>query len=134
MSHLISSIPTTTATIDVNSGTYIPSCSALSVHEKATSVDRQEATALFQIFRQEMSPLFPFVVIPPNLTEWQLLQEKPMLHMAIMAVACQSNLDLQVALTRKFREEISRAIFVSGEKNLGMLQGTLVFLAWSVAQ
>lgn len=140
MSHLLSSISTAAPTpappvapSAAYPDTYVSNCSPLLPHGKAASLSPENAASLFEVFCQELAPLFPFVMLPPTTTERQLFQERPMLHMAIMAVACQSDLELQVTLARTFREEISRAIFVSGEKNLVMLQAILVFLAWSVA-
>lgn len=59
-----------------------------------------------------------------------LLQEKPMLYMAIMVVACQSDTEEQVNLAKNFRDEISSRMLVRIEHKLGLLEGLLVFLAW----
>ncbi|PGH18691.1 hypothetical protein AJ80_04344 [Polytolypa hystricis UAMH7299] len=104
---------------------------ALHIENKAILPDTQEAVTLLGIFCRDMAPLFPFVVAPSNVTPGQLAQEKPVLYMAIMVVTCQSDTQRQLSLAKAFREEASRMILVSGEKNLGILQGLLVYLAWN---
>ncbi|KAF5538172.1 cercosporin resistance [Fusarium phyllophilum] len=47
-----------------------------------------------------------------------------------MVVTCQENIEIQQELAQKYREEIGRRIWTLTEKNLQLLQGILVFLAW----
>ncbi|KAK7418592.1 hypothetical protein QQZ08_011176 [Neonectria magnoliae] len=47
-----------------------------------------------------------------------------------MVVASQSDVDHQLSLAKAFREEASRKIFVDGEKDIGLLQGLLAYIAW----
>jgi hypothetical protein len=87
---------------------------------------------MLRTYRQEMMPLFPFVWISLDETPEKLFQERPMLYMAIMVVTCQENIEVQQKLAQKYREEIGRRIWTLTEKNLDLLQGILVFLAWYV--
>jgi ethanolamine utilization protein EutP (predicted NTPase) len=85
---------------------------------------------MLEIYRQEMMPLFPFVWIAPDETPGKLFQERPMLYMAIMVVACQEDIEIQLELAQRWREELGRRLWMHGEKNLQILQGVLVYLAW----
>lgn len=87
---------------------------------------------MLETYRQEMMPLFPFVWISLDESPEKLFQEQPMLYMAIMVVTCQENIEVQQELAQKYREEIGRRIWTLTEKNLQLLQGILVFLAWYV--
>ncbi|KAK2484678.1 hypothetical protein H9L39_02658 [Fusarium oxysporum f. sp. albedinis] len=88
------------------------------------------AYKMLETYRQEMMPLFPFVWIGLDESPEKLFQERPMLYMAIMVVTCQENIEVQQELAQKYREEIGRRIWTLTEKNLQLLQGILVFLAW----
>ncbi|KAH6867731.1 hypothetical protein B0T10DRAFT_569285 [Thelonectria olida] len=88
------------------------------------------ACQLLELYTRQMMPLFPFVWIHSEETPEHLFQERPVLYMAIMVVACQSNLDAQLELAQRWRQEIGRRIWVEGEKSLQLLQGMLVYLAW----
>lgn len=92
--------------------------------------DTQEASSLLDMFRSEMMPLFPFVNILPSATPSSLLQEKPILYLAILMVASQNNLQRQLRLVKVIREEVSRRFMTSSDQDLGVLEGLLVYLAW----
>ncbi|KAK7422996.1 hypothetical protein QQX98_001286 [Neonectria punicea] len=83
-----------------------------------------------EVFRRDMAPLFPFLITPLDQTPADLATQKPVLFMAIMVVASQSDVDHQLILAKAFREEACRRIFVDGEKNIGLLHGLLVYIAW----
>lgn len=87
---------------------------------------------MLETYRQEMMPLFPFVWIGLDEIPEKLFQDRPMLYMAIMVVTCQKNIEIQQELAQKYREEIGRRIWTLAEKNLQLLQGIMVFLAWYV--
>ncbi|KLJ05686.1 hypothetical protein EMPG_10865 [Blastomyces silverae] len=78
-----------------------------------------------------MAPLYPFIRLPWGITPHELLLEKPLLYMAIMGVAYQSDTQRQQILAKMFREEISRSILIYGETSLGSLQALLVYSAWN---
>lgn len=90
----------------------------------------EEATGLLQLFRTKLAPLFPFVVIEPHIEPEILHHENRMLYMAVMMAACQSDVQRQLDLARAFRDELSRAAFVRGEMELGVLEGLLVYAGW----
>lgn len=88
------------------------------------------AYKMFELYHRQMMPLFPFVWISLDESPEKLFRERPMLYMAIMVVACQQNVDAQQELAQRWREELGRRIWAQGEKNLHLLQGVLVYLAW----
>lgn len=87
---------------------------------------------MLDLYRMEMMPLFPFVLIPPQITTAELLRDNPVLYMAIMAVACQDDLDVQLELAKMCRQEIGHKVWIQTEKSLDLVQGILVLLAWQV--
>ncbi|KEF53249.1 uncharacterized protein A1O9_10697 [Exophiala aquamarina CBS 119918] len=76
-------------------------------------------------------PLFPFVHILPSATPSSLLQERPILYLAILVVASQNNVERQLKLVKVIREEVSRRFMISSQQDLGVLEGLLVYLAWN---
>ncbi|KAH7244948.1 hypothetical protein B0J15DRAFT_500967 [Fusarium solani] len=88
------------------------------------------AYKMFELYHRQMMPLFPFVWISLDESPEKLFRERPMLYMAIMVVACQQSVDAQQELAQRWREELGRRVWAHGEKNLHLLQGVLVYLAW----
>lgn len=87
---------------------------------------------MLEVFRTELTPVFPFVVIPIGTTSDMFAREKPMLRMAIEVVTEQHGKEALSDLSRLFREEVSRRVIVNGEKSLDLLQSILVYVAWYV--
>jgi hypothetical protein len=78
----------------------------------------------------EMCSYFPFVIVPPEDTIGSLLQSRPFLLHAVLAVASSSNVQLQSVLGKSFRLALLRGNMLEGEKSMDLLQGLLVYLAW----
>lgn len=93
--------------------------------------NEQDAIDMLRLFQLEMSYLFPFVVVPWHVTPSELRDAEPLLYTAIMMAASQSNRSRQLRLAQVFREEVSRAVLVDGEKRLGIVQAILVYIAWN---
>lgn len=91
-----------------------------------------EAELLLQKFKLEFSTFFPFVVVPPGKTFPDLKDKHPFLVLVSLMVACRDDSILQTAIAKKVREIISFTILVKGEHSLDLLQGVMLFLAWSV--
>jgi hypothetical protein len=77
-----------------------------------------------------MMPLFPFVWISQDESPEKLFRERPMLYMAVMVVTCQENIEMQQELAQQYREELGRRIWTCTEKNIQLLQGIMIYLAW----
>jgi hypothetical protein len=78
----------------------------------------------------EMCTYFPFVVVPPGDTVSSLLQSRPFLLHAVLAVASSSDTQLQSVLEKSFRLALLRRNMLEGEMSMDLLQGLLVYLAW----
>ncbi|KAL2864819.1 uncharacterized protein BJX67DRAFT_199506 [Aspergillus lucknowensis] len=79
---------------------------------------------------RSMTPYFPFVRLPDTLTATLMVEERPFLLLAAVASASSRYPSLQYALIREFKETLSTRVVVAGEKDLDLLQGLLVHLAW----
>jgi hypothetical protein len=68
----------------------------------------ETAQTYLQAFRTVMTPHFPFVIIPPDVSVHHLRQERPFLFLAILATASYENMPLQ-----RFLGAESRSCFFS---------------------
>ena len=91
-----------------------------------------QAQELLNLFRDSMNQYFPFVVIPREMSIVSMSKQRPFLFLAIMTSACPTHKPLQRALDASFRNILSQRVVFNGEKSLDLLQGLLVYLAWSV--
>lgn len=76
-----------------------------------------------------MASYFPFVQLSETWTAVSMAEGRPFLLLAAVAAAS-SEFHLQDALVRQFKESLSKRVVVAGEKDLDLLQGLLVHLAW----
>jgi hypothetical protein len=106
--------------------------SATHPEEDAATPSEQEGYAFMEIFRTRMVPLFPFIVIPDDMTSEQLRQEKPFLYLNISMVACQESAR-QREISGIVKEYVAEHIVLRGEHSLDLLQGLLVHLAWFIS-
>lgn len=90
----------------------------------------QEANHLIEVFKFQMSPQFPFVVIPLHLRAHELRHEMPFLYRAVMVVASCKRVARQAVLRKEMMREICERVFMESEKSLELLEGLLVFVAW----
>lgn len=74
--------------------------------------------------------MFPFVIVPPNLSSEQLKWERPFLWKAVMLEACSLDASRQVKLGRELLREMTEALLTHPRKSVDLLQGLLLFLAW----
>lgn len=81
-------------------------------------------------FRVKFTPFFPFVALDPDVTAQELLSKKPLLFRAIMLAAAQLTLAKQREIKRSMLAYIGQHLLVMEERDLGLLQGLLVFIAW----
>ena len=85
---------------------------------------------MLEIFRNELTPHFPFIVISPWARYADLRTKTPFLLMAVMMTACRHDVPRQGAIAKAIREIISQRMLLKGEQSLDMLQGMLIYLAW----
>jgi hypothetical protein len=92
----------------------------------------QESDRLLNIFREQFSPRFPFVIIPPNISADDLRIQKPWLLKTVIMVASQGDLARQIEMVRRMNMEIAEAMLIRGERSLDMLEGLILFNLWYV--
>jgi hypothetical protein len=89
------------------------------------------ADALLSKYKRVYTRLFPFVVIAPEIDAATLRKESPFLFQAIMT-RC---LDADHLQQRRLGDEVKRIlcerVMIGNERNIDLLQGLLVHLAWS---
>jgi hypothetical protein len=90
----------------------------------------EKACSFLTVFR-EMSSYFPFVILPTEATLQSMFYERPFLLLAALATASSKEKRLQHVLEEELRTTLSTKVVVEGEKSLDLLQGLLVYLAWS---
>ncbi|KAH8684458.1 hypothetical protein BGZ60DRAFT_166324 [Tricladium varicosporioides] len=90
----------------------------------------QKADALLDIFRTEMTPNFSFAVVDKSLTAIELLQENPLLFIAIAAIASRETIQ-QKDLGNTFIVQMSEAVFVRGERSMEILVAIITYAGWS---
>jgi hypothetical protein len=103
---------------------------ARTVFQEINEQKFERANILFDRFRT-MAAYFPFVVIPPTVDARMLLRERPFLFRTIMAAAEQNPND-QKDQVREIIQYLALHLLQLGEKNLDMLLGVLVHIAWYV--
>ncbi|KAJ0416239.1 hypothetical protein BJY00DRAFT_238069 [Aspergillus carlsbadensis] len=96
-------------------------------HEKITP---QLAEELLDRYRNHKMPQFPFVIIPPTTDLATLRQESPFLLLCIITACLEQNPPLQDSLELLVRKEIASRVIVGIERNMDLLQGLLVHIAW----
>lgn len=77
-----------------------------------------------------MVSYFPFVRLSDTWTAASMAEDRPFLLLAVVAAASSKYCHLQYALIRRFKESLSQRVIIAGEKDLDLLQGLLVHLAW----
>ncbi|KAJ5949357.1 hypothetical protein N7454_000941 [Penicillium verhagenii] len=91
----------------------------------------QDDDIFMAILRRSILPLFPFIVIPPNLTAEQLRREHPFLHLNISMVACQTG-PRQREIAETVKQWVAEHIVLGGQHSMDILQGLLVFVSWFI--
>ncbi|KAL5117367.1 hypothetical protein ACEQ8H_004683 [Pleosporales sp. CAS-2024a] len=101
------------------------------IDEDIVSVERAET--LVDLYKTDMMPHFPFVIIPPTLTGSDLRRTLPFLFLAVVSVACFHDLDTQDKLCNRFKHMVSDKVLLGGDDCLELeyIQGLLIVLAWN---
>lgn len=89
-----------------------------------------EAEKLLHYFNTAMADLFPFIVVPQNMSEIQLRTRRPFLWKAVMLTATLWDGPRQVELGHKLLADIGNAAIVEGQQSLDILQGLMLLIAW----
>ncbi|KAJ5503892.1 hypothetical protein N7463_006766 [Penicillium fimorum] len=109
-----------------------PARSSSTLEENTAAPDETEGKLFMEVFSKKMFPLFPFLMIPPNVTAEELHREKPFLYLNISMVACQ-NARRQREIVDMVQSYVAEHIVIRGENNLDLLQGLLVNVTWFIS-
>ncbi|CAG9989781.1 unnamed protein product [Clonostachys byssicola] len=85
---------------------------------------------LLDLYRRELMPLNPFVVVPPTINAAGLAETKPFLMAAIKTVASFRSLRSMRAQTYYLMKHLSDHILIRSERSLDLLQGLIVIISW----
>ncbi|KAE9372631.1 hypothetical protein N431DRAFT_545212 [Stipitochalara longipes BDJ] len=88
-----------------------------------------EGDVLLAIYRDKLTPQFPFIVLPQSVSAETLNLEKPFFYLCIIAVTKLNSLH-QKALGKLIMKQLGERLFARGERNLDLLLGALTYAAW----
>jgi hypothetical protein len=103
-------------------------CTCMATVDMEDLVPVESDETLLSIYRNQLSSLLPFVIIPAGITPRQLQATRPFLMKVIRMVASVRHLRLVRGQSSAVMEHISNAILMRSERSLDLLQGILVFL------
>ncbi|KAF4635003.1 hypothetical protein G7Y89_g3094 [Cudoniella acicularis] len=92
-------------------------------------MDEGKADALLQIFLNEMSPNFPFIFLDGSTRSIHLRQERPILHLAILAVSTRDTTQQQ-ELGEMLVANIVERVYIKNERTMDLLLGSMTYAAW----
>ncbi|KAK4456185.1 hypothetical protein QBC34DRAFT_287132 [Podospora aff. communis PSN243] len=90
----------------------------------------EEAETLLTTYKDNLAHLFPFAVVPPHLSSYELREKKPFFWKAIMMEAYLNDGARQIALGNELLRDISEAAILRPQKSLDLLQGLQVLISW----
>ena len=92
----------------------------------------EKAEILVEVYKTEMMPHFPFIIVDPDETAARLRVQKPLTFLAIMTVASFHDLPAQEQLGDRFKVMVTDKVLYGGDDCLQLeyLQGLLIVLAW----
>ncbi|CAO2647335.1 Nn.00g082570.m01.CDS01 [Neocucurbitaria sp. VM-36] len=101
------------------------------IDEEIVSIEK--ANTLVQVYKTDMMPHFPFVILAPRTTAGELRYTRSFLFLAILSVACFHDLNIQNKLCHCFKYMVSEKVLLGGDDCLQLeyLQGLLIVLAWN---
>ena len=94
------------------------------------SVTFAQADSALDVYRTVYSPQFPFVPVHPHISAAELYEKQPFLFRMIMQAVIPQPPQTQDAVKQWFREYIAQHVVVRAERDIELLQGILLFLAW----
>jgi hypothetical protein len=85
---------------------------------------------LLNIFINQLSAKFPFVVIPPGTTAQEMAATRPFLIQVIRMVSSVRHLRSMWGQSRAVIKHIGEAMLIRSERSMDLLQGIIVFLGF----
>lgn len=93
-------------------------------------ITMDKATELFARYNDHMVTHLPAVIFQPGFTAAELRKTKPILFLAIMAVASAESIALQKILQKEMMLTFAEKVILSGEKSLELVQAINVGVIW----
>lgn len=90
----------------------------------------EDATNLLTEYHDLWGAIFPFIIVPPDMSSENIRDKRPFLWKGIMLTACFFDAARQTRLGSELLSDIARAAVVEGVKTLDLLQGMLLLIAW----
>lgn len=107
-----------------------PHCTCRVPVSRADLVPVESDETLLNIYINQLSSKFPFVIIPPGTTAQQLLATRPFLMQVIRMISSVRHLRSMWGQSRAVIKHIGDAMLMRSERSLDLLQGILVFLGF----
>lgn len=85
---------------------------------------------LLSIYRNDLMPVFPFVVLPADSTPERLKAERPFLFSAIRMAASISDVSSMRGQMFALTQQLTNEMMVESNRSMDLLQGILVMVAW----
>jgi hypothetical protein len=85
---------------------------------------------LLELYRTQMQPVFPFVIIPPSVSASDLRASQPFLMSAIRMVTSFRSLRSMRAQMHRLMSHIADHIIIRSARSLELLQGVMIMIAW----
>lgn len=95
-------------------------------------VSSKAAEYYVELYKSNLTPHFPFVVIHPDVSAEQLRQERPLLFLAVLTAAAFGDVPVQRSLAKRMRDALGQSVAGHGDMSFEMLQALLVHIAWFV--
>lgn len=97
------------------------------------SLSDDDLSKTLSVFRTQMMHHLPFIAIDPSITATELRNTKPFLFQTIiLATSHQQKIFSRTDLGEEILRYVGEKLILCGEKNLELLQGLLVYIAWWV--
>lgn len=88
-----------------------------------------EANELLHVFREQMLPKFPFIVLPQVVSAEELHMTRPFLYLSMLAVTVRNSAQ-QTELGKLVITQLAERMFVNGERSLDLLLGIVTYSGW----
>lgn len=85
---------------------------------------------LLRIYREELFPVYPFVVIPEEMTATELQTTRPFLMASIRLVASFRSLRSMQGQLYQLMSYVSDRVLMQSERSIDLLSGMVVILSW----
>jgi len=99
----------------------------------AFDLGSEDPDVLLTIFRNEMTPNFPFIDMSEFPRAEDLRRDRPSIYTVIMAVTTRNSLRGR-ELGKTFMKQLGERMVVNGERNMDLLLACLIYAAWYVQQ